>query len=42
MSIASIHSDLWRGGGLLKSPQAQELQKSPGQIGLRASNEQLA
>ena len=39
MSIASILSDLWRGGGLLKPPtppppQAQELQKSPGRIGL--------
>ena len=38
MSIASILSDLWRGGGgLLKPPpppRAQELQKSPGRIGL--------
>ena len=33
MTIASILSDLWRGGGgLLK--QAQELQKHPGGIGL--------
>ena len=31
MSIASIVSDLWRGGGAFEAPpQAQELQKSPG------------
>ena len=35
MTIASILSDLWMGGGgLLKPPQAQELQKRPGGIGL--------
>ena len=30
MTIASILSDFWRG-----APQAQELQKSPGGIGLK-------
>ena len=34
MSIASILSDLWR-GAFEAPPQAQELQKSPGRIGLR-------
>ena len=37
MTIASILSYLWRGGGLLKPPpQAQELLKSPGGIGLKS------
>ena len=36
MTIALILSDLWREGGPFEasSPQAQELQKSPGGIGL--------
>ena len=46
MTIASILSDLWR-GGLLKPPppppppatQAQELQKSQGRIGLTVNSE---
>ena len=39
MTIASILSDLWRVGFLMPppSPQAQELQKSPGGIGLTRS-----
>ena len=35
MTITLILSDLWRGGGGLQKPQAQELQKCPGGIGLR-------
>ena len=39
MTIASILSDLWRGGGAFEAPpQAQELQKSPGGIGLKKSH----
>ena len=39
MSIASILSDLWREGGAFEAPpQAQELQKSPGRIGLKGSH----
>ena len=35
MSIASILSDLWRGGEAFEDPpQTQELQKSPGRLGL--------
>ena len=34
MSIELILSDLWRGGAFEAPPQAQELQKSPGRIGL--------
>ena len=40
MSIASILSDLWRGGGggaFEASLRAQELQKGPGRIGLKQS-----